>query len=375
MLGKESTFFERTKKSLRTMAFNRGVHRLQKNGDAYWKSPPMWNVETEHEKPHFFRRETALAWAARHHVHEANVKEVEAYHSKTHGLCWYSKQRDLGMDVGNDAQQIGSASLESVDDMIAWFKKIERFDTTAAYNLLALGFAADRPDVTNVVAEWAVAAPWAWFNWSHMSGATGDPFGKSPRNDVHVCLFSRCLSSVALTEWLFEHQPHLKAVLLAPDKWTELQKGLEQADPEVQAKWPWIAHHVFGIDIDLSPLDYERCQKTLLNALDLHRNFAHDPASQCYISYKLMKTAPWGDSGPHECSNPEVHLFHQKLRAIHQKADPALVPTTPLVDNLMIAVYLDMAPNDFYLHAQQVFDYTVYAQTEALMIVDDNIFT
>lgn len=373
MLHKEPTFFERAKKSLRTIAFNRGVHLIQQRGDGYWKGPPMWRVDTEHERPHFFRKETALAWATRHQVPNDSIKEVEAHYSKPSVLRWYSKQRDLGMNVGSDAQQINSASLESVDDMIAWFKKIERFDTAAAYNLLSLGFAADRPDVTDVVAKWAVAGPWAWFDSTHMSGSTGDPLGTNPRNDIHICLFARCLFSVALTEWLFEHQPHFKNILLEPAKWQKLQEGLEQADPYVHAQWPRIAHHIFNIDV--SPLDYDRCQKTLQNAFKLHQSFAHDPASQCYLSYKLMKTAPWGDSGQHEFPNPDVQAFHAKLRAIQLQKNPAAVPTTPMVDNLMMAVYLDVGPDDFYFYAKQVFVSTAGFPEDKKMAIDGNVFS
>ena len=82
--------FERALKSLRTIAFNRGVHRLQHSNDAYSKSPPMWKVLAEHERPHFFKKANALAWAKKHNLPAACIKEVEAYHSKPEVLRWYS---------------------------------------------------------------------------------------------------------------------------------------------------------------------------------------------------------------------------------------------------------------------------------------------
>ena len=354
MPTKETTIFERAKMALRTIAFNRGVQLLQKSGDSYWEGPPMWQVRTDHENVRFFAHDTALRWATKQGLPVGSIAPVKAHYSKPHVLQWYAKQKSLGMNVGSDAQTICSAHADSVDDMIAWFNSIQSFDSAAAFSLLQLGFAANRPDVTDAIAKWAQGGPSFWFNGSRMSGDISDPFARRSDNLSQMCLFARCLSNVHLLEWLFEHQLHLKHMMFEPKVWAELQKGLAQAHTDVRALWPRVAHKIF--EVNASPLDYDECQKSVICSMLLHASFSYDPAAQCYLAYNMLRH-PSGmmNAAPDSCKNLDVKAFHNKLLALQHREDAALLPTTPIADKLMVAVYLDQMPVDFYQHAQMVF--------------------
>lgn len=366
MPTKKPTVFERAKMALRTIAFNQGVQALQKSGDFYWEGPPMWQVQTNQEKVRFFAPETALTWAKEQGLSEKNISSVTRHYSKPHVLQWYAKQKALGMNVGSDAEHILSAHVESIDDMIAWFNNIERLDSAAAFNLLRLGFAADRPDVTDAIAKLAARGPGFWFNGNYMSGDTADPFALQSNNSSQMCLFARCLSNVHLLKWLFEHQLHLKHMLFQPDKWKELQQGLGQAHADVRAQWPRVAHEVFGEKT--SPLDYDECQHSSLCAMLLHTSFAHDPAAQCYLSYNLLNHRR-EFSVPETCKNLNVTTFHKKIIALKHQEDAALLSTSPIVDKLMIAVYLEQSPENFYQHAQMVFTHARCPQSVPPQII------
>ena len=353
MPTKEPTLFDRAKMVLRSIAFNRGVEQLQKSGDTFWEGPPMWQIQTDHEYVRFFAHDTALVWAIKQGLPVESIAPIKAHYTKPRVLQWYAKQKTLGMNVGNDAQVICSAHADSVDDMIAWFNGIERFDSLAALSLLKLGFSANRPDVTDVIAKWVKGDPSFWFNGNKMSGDSSDPFARRSDNPSQMCLFARCLSSVHLLEWLFEHQLHLKHMLFEPKVWAELQKGLAQAHADVRAQWPRIANHIFHVDV--SPVDYDECQRSALCAMQLYTSFSHDPAAQCYLLYTSLRNAHGFTDMPNPCKNSNVETFHNKVLALQNHENASLLPTTPTVDKLMLAVYLDQEPKVFYQHAQMVF--------------------
>lgn len=349
-------FFERTRQWLQKFAFEQML-LVRERREEFEQASTAWRLDLPNESLHFFERPTVLRWAAKTGASEAQITEVQTQQAQPKALNWLNQQRLAGMDVGSSAQHISSAGPQSVDTMVAWFNSLDRFDPAAAFALLNLGFAADRPDVIDAIAEWTKGAPWFWFNYTHMSGPMGDTAANNPGNESTRGVFSRMLQSATLTNWVFEHHPELKARLLDPKKWAELQKGLEQTSPQVQSEWPWIAHKVF--DLKELPWHYKRCFQLVHTRQKLHESFTHDPAAQCYISYSAFKEAPWLKQTANEYPTniltcPDVQLFHAKMVAL-QNNDSMDLPSSDLVDNLLLGVHLDMDPKEFYHHASAMF--------------------
>lgn len=347
--------FDRSKKWIRKFAFDQSLASRERR-NAFEQESVAWRLDLPNETPLFFDRATAMRWVAKTGAPESNLTQVPHPMAQPQTLEWLHKQRLAGMDTGSDAQRISSAGPKSVDLMIAWFNGLERFDAAAGFALLNLGFAANRPDVIDALAECIKGAPWFWFNYTHLSGPPGDTAANNVGNESSRGVFSRMLQSATLTHWVFEHHPELKDHLLVPEKWAELQKGLGTTSAEVQAQWPWIAHNAFGLRE--SPWDYKRCTQQWHTRRQLNGSFTHDPAAQCFIAYSVFKESPWIKQTPNDfptnmSTHPDAKLFHTHLVALQNNETPP--PTSDVVSNLFLGVHLDMGPREFYQHACLMF--------------------
>ncbi len=352
----------------RTKAFEHGMRQRMTYDEKEWRGPSMWKVPLAWEEPAFFTQRIAMDFAKQWGVPEEDIQEnADAYFTPPDKMEWLRRQHAAGMNTGNVAMHILQAHPQSVGTAIDWFKGLDRANPAAACNLLRLGFAANRVDTTEAVAVFFKWAPWAWFTPTKMEGPNQDKEAVRPGNESAMCVFARMLPSPALLNWFFEHQPQFKEQLQEPNRWNELQASLQTSSLETSAYWPLVAHRVFGAQA--SPLEFPRKNHaSVWNLAQLQRSYAHSPAAQCYLWYHQLKTNP---SYPLESAtakvieppanrkyagiDAQVHLFYQKLSAIQQKTDPSAIASTPLVDQLMLGVYLDQSPLDFYLHAKNVY--------------------
>ncbi len=368
MTHERKNVFQKASLWVKTRAFEHGMRQRMTYKEEEWRGPPMWKVPLPWEETAFFTKRIAQDFATQWGIpHEDIDEDTDAFFIPPDKLDWLHRQHVAGMNTGSVAMHIIEAHPHSIDTAIHWFTSLDRANPHAAYNLLRLGFAAHRKDTTDAVAALFKWAPWAWFTSTKMQGPTQDPDAVRPGNESAMCVFARMLPSPALLNWFFEHQPQFKQWLLEPNRWEELQKVLQTCALETSGHWPMVAHRVFGLDA--SPLDFPRTKHASIGNLALlHRSYAHAPAAQCYLWYHQWKTNPAHHlTGATEKAatprgNPkygsidaQVHLFYQKLCALQQKTDPSAVPSTPLVDQLMLGVYLDQTPLDFYLHAKNVY--------------------
>ena len=368
MTNERKNVFQQASLWAKTKAFEHGMRKRMTYDEKEWRGPPMWKVPLPWEEPAFFTKSIAQEFATKWGVPIDEIEEnTDVFFTPPEKMEWLRRQHAAGMNTGSVALRIIEAHPQSIGTAIDWFTGLDRANPAAAYNLLRLGFAANQADTTAAVADLFKWAPWAWFAPTKMQAPTQDPQAMRPGNESALCVFARMLPSPALLNWFFEHQPQFKQALIESNRWDELQKVMQHGALDTSEYWPLVAHHVFGMEA--SPLDFHRkAQASVWNLAQLQRSYAHSPAAQCSLWYHQLKTNPHydlematdkvvapQDNRKYGGIDAQVHLFYQKLAAIQQQKDPCAISSTPLVDQLMLGVYLDQSPMNFYLHAKNVY--------------------